>query len=136
MRKPVTSLLTLLLLGGCQTYYVGVYATSSCGLENSQSTEIAREISQSLGVIPQMTKDAEGVPTIIIEPSPDMPARPIVPKVELVETSHGLFVNVFDNGDGSSPMSKRLKDVVQQTLRRHGCSSWRLDERTHGLKKM
>lgn len=50
----------------------------------------------------------------------------------LYETDQGLAVGFEDNGNGDNPLSKKMKDVVEQALARNGCSSWKFEEQTVG----
>lgn len=94
--------------------------------------EIATDISHSLGVPAQITTNHEGYRTIVIAlPAEAKPGLGIVPYARVVETDHGVFVGFGDNGDGTGPLSKKLRDVMQQTLGRHGCTSWTFKEGTY-----
>jgi hypothetical protein len=94
--------------------------------------EIATDISQSLGAPVKVTENSEGFRTIVIAlPAEARPGLGIIPYARIVETNQGVFVGLGDNGNGTSPLSKKLKDTVQQTLNRHGCSSWTFEEGTY-----
>lgn len=136
MPKSIAALFSLLTLCGCATAYGGSYATSSCGLTKSQSIDIADELSRSLGVASKTTTDYQGYRATVIElPAERGPRSAIVPYARVLETDHGVFIGIGDNGDGTSPLSKKLRDIVQQTLSRHGCSSWTFKGGTYDPEK-
>jgi len=68
-------------------------------------------------------------------PAEKVPGVNIVPYIKVIEMDNGIIVDIGDNGDGTSLLSKKLRDLAQRTLSHHGCSSWTFEEYTYDPEK-